>query len=111
MGVTGQHTLCPCGGYYLIKDMHEQTPRHREWLTGQPEIPVPAQPAPKAYEEMPDRIVFGETVVCPLCRGRLPLVKKGVKPDPKKMFTRDKRHPQEPCPRCDGKGVVPRVGV
>ena len=111
MGVKTAYTECPCGGFYMVLSMHERTQRHREWLTGQPEIPVPPQPAPEVYEEIPSKIVFGETIVCPLCLGRFPRVKKGEKPNPDRMFTRKKKHPQEACPRCDGKGYIPNVGA
>jgi len=111
MGVKNSYTECPCGGWYLILEMHERAQRHREWRGGQPEIPVPPQPPPAAYDALPDRIVFGDTIVCPMCLGRMPRLKKGDKPNPEKMFTREKKHPQNPCPRCDGLGYVPNTGA
>ena len=114
------YSVCPgCGGFYMVESMHVNAPRHREWLKdqriGQMEVPVPEQPMPRAFDRTPDRIVFGETVRCPRCKGRKATHKmvmgRKVKLRPDEQYAKDPDKPSRPCPRCRGVGLVPNVSV
>ena len=84
------YTECEgCGSMYVSRDMHEKSPRHTEWLRGQLEVEVPEQPRPRVFRNVPDRITFGDTVLCPKCKGKGKIN----------------------CPGCNGVGVIPNTGV
>ena len=87
-------------------------------VEGQTEVGLPQQPAPRTYNEqnpLPTRFSIGETVVCPMCKGRIPTHKtsKGerIVLQPEERFSRHPKKHGQPCPRCRGVGYVPNVGV
>lgn len=112
---TAYSTCQQCGGQYMLRDMHEQGPRHREWERGEMEVEVPPQPEPRAYSELPDRIRFGESAPCPRCKGRIKksYMKDRIRHDlpPEQWYAADPDKPSKPCARCNGKGLVPNVAV
>lgn len=77
----------------------------------QTEIPVPDQPTPLAYTEMPKHISFGQTLVCPRCKGfrnkRFREVGYFTDPD----GHRGKDGNWERCHRCSGWGIIPNIGA
>lgn len=76
---------------------------------GQTEIGVPPQPKPLKYtaETLPKRVDFGASVKCPRCKGLQTKRKSGyVEP-----LTLDPHKKSQVCPRCDGFGIIPNVGV
>jgi hypothetical protein len=83
-------------------------------MKGEMEIEVPKQPDAVLYTDKPERIVFGETVICPRCKGMYPRQTKrrvlAGKPPPE-SFTREPGHPELPCRRCNGLGYVPNVAI
>jgi ssDNA-binding Zn-finger/Zn-ribbon topoisomerase 1 len=112
------HYTCPdCGEDYILAESHRRmSKRHLAWVRGslEEEVPVPPQPPALKYREgePPERVVFGDTVICPRCKGRKRnerRTRSGMKPA--EDFTRDPYHPDKVCPRCNGVGLVPNVNV
>ena len=95
---------CECGVEYLDKDSHErENPRHKQWLKGDIEVPVPEQPPSGSFpvDGEPPRLVLGETVICGRCKGKKA---KG------EQFCYDPRQKERRCLRCNGWGIVPNQG-
>lgn len=97
----------------MFRDAHVKTsPRHRQWLNGelQPEVPVPEQPPGLTYNasNVPTRITFGVSALCPRCKG---VVKVSRKTKARDTRSRDPYRPEKVCPRCDGWGIVPNQSV
>jgi hypothetical protein len=111
------YETCPeCGEQYLYRDDHVSgSLRHEKWLAGelQPEIPVPVQRDTYRYPEGADlgRLVFGTFVICSRCKGKR-VGERRVKGAviPAQTFTSAPRKPGEPCPACNGHGIVPNIG-
>jgi len=112
----GQYTVvtreCPdCGESYVFLRSHVSVSvRHRRWLSGelQPEVPIPVQPPTIKYSHgnVPKRIVFGVSALCPRCHG-LTKVREGRR----SAEAMDPHKPTQICPRCDGFGIVPNQSV
>lgn len=101
-----------CGGRYAIEADHRYEEIHRAWaqrhmtLDGHTaEEKIPPQPQIYSYSKMPDRPQFGESVVCPRCKG-FRHKHKGKLDD----LCTDPSHPNELCHRCNGFGIVPNIG-
>jgi len=88
---------CDCGEEYLEKDSHERTStRHKEWLEGNIEVPVPVQPLSGSFpaEGPRPKLIVGETLICGKCKG----TGEGTQMKDGK------------CLRCNGWGIVPNQG-
>lgn len=95
---------CECGAEYLEKDSHERdNPRHKQWLEGNIEVPVPEQPMSGAFPVDGDapRLVLGVTVICTRCKGKI---------DEDTKYCVDPRNKDMRCMRCNGWGIVPNQG-
>lgn len=78
----------------------------------QTEIPVPAQHYAEPFTKPPDRVVFGEVMICPRCKG-LPGKRSkalGYYPDPDTK-RKDRDGSPSRCIRCNGLGYLPNQGL
>jgi ssDNA-binding Zn-finger/Zn-ribbon topoisomerase 1 len=103
---------CPeCGDEYAIEADHKVTYSHRKAAElraateGQTAIDIPAQPPIAQFDKAPEKPVFGEMLICPTCKGMRRTVKRQQRP-----FTSTVAHPNEPCLRCGGIGIIPNQG-
>jgi hypothetical protein len=98
-----------CGLMYAVKTEHVRTPFHKAALakasTLEGVTPMPAQPPIERFTERPKHIDFGDTILCPRCKG-LRRKRKGILDD----FSADPYKTGEICTRCGGVGVVPNKG-
>ena len=108
--VVAEQTCEECGEPYVIKAQHERfSSRHKQWVKGHlehPEIAVPQQDPTWMFPEDFDLsgIVFGETVICPRCKGTR-IRRKGVVDAV--CMEHDGKHK---CIRCNGHGLIPNMG-
>lgn len=128
--------VCPdCGGVYEDETVHRKGNEHRLWEEKkaqfefeQQQIAIDPQPIQYKFTELPTKISMENATLCPRCKGyRLPERKESVRRSrtglkivtarPAESFTRDPYKPSNKdkspnrCPRCNGFGVVPNVGV
>jgi len=104
-----KRSTCPeCGTKYVVQSDHLRSQEHGTYLaraaTLESVMPMPDQPEPKAYEEKPPKLSFGETALCPRCKG-LRRMRKGV-------LSAESMDPYQSgvvCIRCGGIGIVPNV--
>jgi hypothetical protein len=71
---------------------------------GQTDMGVPEAQGYK-FTKLPERIVLGEIIPCPLCHNVRRRSNGKLLPE-----TRHPRKPNQVCPRCDGFGLVPAQG-
>lgn len=104
-----KRSTCPeCGATYVVRNEHLRSQAHRTWIahsaTLESVAPMPEQPQPQVYEAKPPKLAFGETVICPRCKG-LRRRRKGI-------LSAESMDPYQTgivCIRCGGIGIVPNV--
>jgi len=99
------------GRYIMVRDEPPAVP------AGQMDMGVPAEVAGSKFTRMPTHLELGGTVPCPTCGGyrraireRDPVTNKQIKGGKiiaYEELSRNPHKPSEPCPRCDGFGVIP----
>lgn len=104
-----KQVTCPdCGTAYSILSEHQRTQIHRAAIaraaTLESLAPTPEQPEPRNYEEIPRKLAFGESVLCPRCKGMRRKV-KGIM----SVESMDPYQHGIVCIRCHGVGIVPNV--
>jgi hypothetical protein len=77
-------------------------------VIGQLETPVeaPPQPPERRFDSLPKRLMFGEAVLCPRCKGKTKAVKESFPP----LHRDPEAGALVPCARCSGWGLVPNEG-
>lgn len=105
------HVQCRCGEQYLagMTTSHERNSiRHRQWLRGDIEVPVPEQPPVVAFSrgEAP-RMELGGTMICRRCKARH---RKGLEDFGYFLDPRSSKTNPFPCQACNGHGIVPNKG-
>lgn len=102
-------TCDDCGEQYAVKTEHIRTQSHRAALakaaTLESVTPMPAQPPIEKFTERPKHIDFGDTILCPRCKG-FRRKRKGFLDD----YSADPYNTGIACIRCGGIGVVPNKG-
>lgn len=102
--------------YDPITDTYVALPGDPPQAVGQMDMGVPEAEQFK-YDQAPTKLELGASILCPMCHGvhraireKDPITgkaRKGAKVIGYEPVTKDPNKPSQPCPRCNGFGVIP----
>lgn len=118
-----------CEGLYEDEEAHQADPQHIAWTVlnapddEQQDLGVKPPTEVHIFKRMPAKIEMGSVALCPRCKGlrrgqirRFDKKLMDYRVTPAEEFTRDPYKPTigtkaNLCPRCNGLGIVPAIGV